>query len=102
MHICAPEVTMSASRGQRLGEDGGVQQKPLDLPNIMQNAFAGITCANNVISMYPAVCCERHLQQFLGIVPLLFFILFSNQLCFRFAEVRHRCGGENGKKYSQL
>ena len=97
MHTRAPEVTMSATQGQHLGEDGRVQQDPLDLQNDMQNAFTGITCANNVTSTYPAVCCEKHLQQFLGIVPLLFFILFSNQLCFRFAEVRHHCCGGNGK-----
>lgn len=92
------EVTMSASWGQHLGGDGGVQQDALDLQNYMQNAFTGISCANNVISMYPVACCEMHLQQFHRRVSLLFFTLFSNQLCIRFGEVRHHCCGGNGKK----
>lgn len=75
MHARALEVTTFASWGQHLAEDGGVQQGPLDLQNYMQNAFTGITCTKNVISVYPVVFCEMHLQQILGIVPLLFFTL---------------------------
>lgn len=88
MHSCAPEVTMSASWGQHFGEDGGVQQDPLDLRNGIHNAFAGITWGNNVIAAHPAGCCETHLQQLPGAAPLVFGILFSTQLCIRLPEVR--------------
>lgn len=91
MHTRAsPEVTMSASRGQHFGEDGGVQQDPLDLQNSIHNAFAGITCANNATATHPAGCCETHLQQLPRAAPLLFFISFSKQLCIHLAEVGQR------------
>lgn len=73
MHTRAPEVTMSVSWGQHLGEDGGAQQDPSDLQNDMQNAFAGIACENNIIPTHQALRCEMHLQPFLRIVALLLF-----------------------------
>lgn len=48
-----------------------------------------------VTSPYPAACCDILTPRTIPWCTLLFFILFWNQLCMHFADVRHHCSGGN-------